>query len=157
MSKVLKVVIADDEALAREGLRDNIPWSEYGFEVVGCAKNGVEALEMVDANSPQILITDIMMPEMDGLALLDEVSKRKLDILVMIISAYNEFTYAQKALKYDIIYDYVLKPLNLREFKETLIKLPTAWNEKYSMKKKLEIINTDFAHVTAEENQPRRP
>ena len=87
MENTLKLIISDDERLAREGLRDNIPWDKLGYEVVGCAENGQRALELAAEYNAQIIITDIMMPELNGLDFIEKISASKQKVLVVIVSA----------------------------------------------------------------------
>lgn len=118
---MLKVFIADDEKITREGLRDLVDWEKLGMEVVGTAVNGEEALRYLSANSVDILITDIKMPRMDGLELLQELSERGISVTVIILSGFSDFQYAQRAIRYGVL-NYLLKPTRIGELTETLQK-----------------------------------
>ncbi|MNM16223.1 putative response regulatory protein [compost metagenome] len=106
-----KVILADDEAIALEGLRTLTDWEELGFEICGACENGEEALKAVADCSPDLVITDIRMPGIDGLELIKRV--RRLDIdqpIFIVLSGYGEFEYARTALRYGVRH-YLLKPV----------------------------------------------
>jgi two-component system response regulator YesN len=103
-----KVFIADDEFVVRIGLTSNIPWEENGFVVCGVAKNGQEAIEKMKIAFPDILITDIQMPLVDGLSLIKAVKEYNKDMRTIIISHYEDFSYAKEAIKLGV-FEYILK------------------------------------------------
>ena len=93
----IKVFIVEDESIVREGIRDMIPWEQYGFVFSGEASDGEVALPMVRRIRPDILITDIKMPFMDGLSLSRLVNRELPDTRIIILSGYDDFEYAQQA------------------------------------------------------------
>lgn len=95
-----KVLIVDDEQLARGYIRDLIDWFQFDMEVLGEAGDGEVALQYFDTYEPDIVITDIKMPFMTGIELLRKVKKRNPKTQVIIISSYDDFCYAQEAIKY---------------------------------------------------------
>lgn len=105
-----KLLIIDDEKLIREGLVDYIDWSSLNISVIGSAKDGQEALDLIKQNRPDIVLSDICMPQLDGISLIESIRKLELKTQVVFISAYSNFQYAQSALKYGA-FDYLLKPL----------------------------------------------
>lgn len=105
---MLKVLIVDDEMLVRVGIKSTIEWEKHGCTVVGEAANGEEALRKIEAFCPDILLTDIRMPKMDGLELLREIEKRGIQIKIIIMSCYNEFYLVREAMKLGAS-DYLLK------------------------------------------------
>jgi two-component system, response regulator YesN len=120
---MLKVILADDHYPVLELLSKSIPWSELGLEVMACCSNGLEVLEQCGAQAPDILVTDIGMPRMDGLACLVAVREINPDLEVVILSCHDEFHYAQKALKAGVK-EYILKEsLQPEELTEILRKL----------------------------------
>lgn len=119
---MLKVIIADDERIQREGMMEYINWDDYGMAVVGCAADGCEALELVRMHMPDILITDIKMPKMDGLELSKRAREILPDIKILIVSGYDEFEFARKALELNAC-SYILKPLNKEKIREGLEKV----------------------------------
>ena len=108
---MLKVFLTEDESVVREGLRDMIPWEQYGFEFVGEASDGEMALPLVRKVKPDILITDIKMPFMDGLAFSRLVSKELPNTRIIILSGYDDFNYAQQAIGLNVD-QYLLKPIS---------------------------------------------
>lgn len=93
-----RVLIVDDEYLVRLGLKSTINWNAYGYQIAGEASNGKEALELFDQINPDILMTDIKMPVMDGLELLEQIKKRKKPVQLVILSNHDDFSYARKAM-----------------------------------------------------------
>ena len=98
MIGLIKVLVADDELLVRIGLRTTIEWEANGFTIVGEAKNGKEAIELFDKFDADILITDIRMPVMDGLEVIKKIKEKKKDLKSIILTHYDDFSYAQKAI-----------------------------------------------------------
>ena len=96
---MLKVFLVEDESVIRDGLRDNIPWEQYGFRFVGEAADGEMALPLIRKARPDVLITDIKMPFMDGLSLSRIVSKEFPKMKIIIISGYDDFEYARQAIE----------------------------------------------------------
>ncbi|MBU5445265.1 response regulator [Paenibacillus sp. MSJ-34] len=117
-----KVLIVDDEPKVRNGLTKLIPAIDPEWSVVGQAKNGLEALEMVKRNMPDLVITDIRMPNMNGLDLLNVLKEYPLH--VVILSGYGYFEYAKTAIRFGA-FDYLLKPLKPDEVKDLLGRLKT--------------------------------
>ncbi|MCC3371521.1 response regulator transcription factor [Cohnella sp. REN36] len=116
------VWIVDDEPFILKGLSGIVNWPDLGLVLAGQAENGQDALEQIEAAGAQvdILITDISMPEMDGLTLLEELRRRNPELKAIILSGYNEFEYIKQGMKLGIE-NYLLKPINLQELRETLI------------------------------------
>lgn len=95
---MLKVFLVEDETLIREGLRDRIPWEQYGFRFVGEAGDGEMALPLIRKTRPDVIITDIKMPFMDGLELSRIVKEEFPKTKILIVSGYDDFEYAREAL-----------------------------------------------------------
>ena len=106
----IRVFLVEDESIVREGLRDLIPWEQYGFVFSGEASDGEVALPMVRRIRPDILITDIKMPFMDGLSLSRLVNRELPDTKIIILSGYDDFEYAQQAIELHVD-QYLLKPI----------------------------------------------
>ena len=117
--ELIRVFIAEDESIVREGLRDIVPWEKHGFEFVGDAPDGELALPMIRRLKPDVLITDIKMPFMDGLALADIVSRELPDTKIIILSGYSDFEYAQRAIQLKVD-QYLLKPITKASMVQTL-------------------------------------
>jgi len=121
---MLKVLIADDEEIIRTSLSTMIPWSELGCLVVAVARNGIEAYQQASDYYPDIIITDVMMPIMDGLELIKKVRLIDDDVEFIVLSGYGEFSFAQKAMQYGVKH-YLLKPTkktDLIDILKTIIK-----------------------------------
>lgn len=117
-----KVLIADDELLVRVGLKTTFPWEENGFCVVGEARDGNEAIELFDKYEPDILLTDIRMPFIDGIELVQILKERKPSLKSIILTHYDDFNYAKGAIKSGVE-DYILKSeLTVENLMETLKK-----------------------------------
>ncbi len=117
-----KVILADDETWELIGLKKLIEKFSLPLQVVGEAENGVVALEEVEKKKPQILITDIRMPGLSGLEILEKVQERGLDVDVIVLSGYAEFSFAQSALRYGAK-DYLLKPVEPEMLRDVLEKI----------------------------------
>jgi two-component system response regulator YesN len=117
-----KVFFVEDEIITREGIRDNVDWQASGFEFCGEATDGEMALPLLRTAQPDVLITDIKMPFMDGLQLSKIVRERMPRVKIIILSGHDEFEYAQKAISLGIT-DYLLKPVTVQKLQTVLQKL----------------------------------
>lgn len=108
---MLKVFLVEDEIIIRNGVKNNIPWEQEGFTFVGEAGDGELAWPLIKQTKPDILITDIRMPFMDGLELSGLVRKELPDTKIIILSGYSEFDYAKKAINLGVA-NYLLKPIS---------------------------------------------
>lgn len=116
---MLKVFLVEDETIIREGLCNIIPWQQYGYTLVGDASDGEQALPMIRELQPDVLITDIKMPFMDGLALSNLVSKELPNTKIIIVSGYDDFEYARQAIRIGVE-QYLLKPITKAMLIKTL-------------------------------------
>jgi len=116
---MMKVFLVDDEIAIRENLRNSFPWEEKGFQLVGEAPDGEMALPMLRDLNAEILLTDIRMPFMDGMRLCEEVQRTMPWVERIILSGYDDFAYAQKAISLGVR-EYLLKPVTARELEEAL-------------------------------------
>ncbi|MFF2482989.1 response regulator [Paenibacillus sp. NPDC058071] len=132
-----KIVLVDDEAVVREGVRERIAWDELGFECVADCENGVEALEAIARLAPHVVLTDINMPFMDGLELTREVTERFPDTKMIILTGYDDFEYAQQAIKLKVN-DFILKPITAAELTVVLQKVRSELDEQKKSKEDLE-------------------
>ncbi|WP_251032156.1 response regulator transcription factor [Mesobacillus foraminis] len=119
---MLKVLITDDEMQIRQGLRMKVDWEEEGFEIVGEASNGLEALEFLRSVKVEVVITDMRMPIMDGLELARQCQQEFPHIKVVVLSGYSDFDYVRGSMK-EGVKDYLLKPVAPDELEETLKKI----------------------------------
>lgn len=132
-----RIMVVDDEEEIRLGIIKKIDWEAYGFIVVGDAENGKDALEKAEKLNPDIVMTDIKMPFMDGLELGKRLSEVMPSTKVIIFSGSDDFEYAQKAIKINVI-EYVLKPINSIELIEVLKNLKIQLDREYDEKRNLE-------------------
>lgn len=114
-----KVFLVDDEIVIREGIRNSFPWQDTDYQLVGEAPDGEIALSMIRDTKPDILITDIRMPFMDGLELCRVVRRQMPWIGIVILSGYDEFEYARQAIQLGVK-EYLLKPITARELRQVL-------------------------------------
>ena len=119
---MLKIFLVEDELIIRENIKRSIDWESYGFELLGDASDGELALPMIIKLAPDIVITDIKMPFMDGLELSRAVKKEMPKVKIIILSGYGEFSYAKEALNIGVT-DYLLKPVDAVTLMETLEKV----------------------------------
>ena len=118
---MIKVLVVEDEDIIRRGLIGTIDWLSAGYTVVGEAVNGKDGLEKIEEYKPDLVITDIRMPVMDGLEMLREAQEKNLKFEKIILTSYGEFQYAQEGIKLGVI-DYILKPIDEDIFYEALKK-----------------------------------
>ena len=116
-----KVFIVDDEPSARLGLSECFPWEQYGCVVVGEAENGKEALDKISRLKPDIVLTDVKMPYVDGIELAKQINLRFPEIKIIFISGYNDIRYLKEAFHVSAI-DYIFKPINLKEVERVIGK-----------------------------------
>jgi two-component system response regulator YesN len=117
-----KVFLVEDEAAARVGIRENVDWQAAGFEYCGEASDGDVALPLIESTQPDLIITDIKMPFMDGLQLSKIVRQRMPWVKVVILSGHDEFEYAQSAVKLGVS-EYILKPVTAVKLHEVLTRV----------------------------------
>lgn len=111
---MLKVLIIDDEPFISKGLSEKIDWPALGCEICGMASNGYEGKKLINQLKPDIVVSDIVMPGHTGLELAEFVHQNHKDILMILLSGYDEFTFAKEAFKYGV-FDYLLKPTVVEE------------------------------------------
>lgn len=119
--RMIQVLIADDEKIIREGLKHQLEESGIEIESIFLASNGLEALELIEKHRPEILLLDINMPVKNGLEIIEDAMKINPLAKIILISGYDEFQYAQKAISLGVS-DYLLKPVNIATLKNTVSK-----------------------------------
>lgn len=125
-----RLAVIDDEAIVIRGIEAIIKREKMDCEVVGAAYNGVEALSMLQETKPDVVITDIRIPKLDGLSLIEEAKEFLPDTYFIVISGFKEFEYAKRALSMGVI-SYIEKPVTIDKVKEAFV-----WIEKEELKKK---------------------
>lgn len=111
---MLKVLVVDDESVVRKGIVLGVDWPSLGCVVVGEASNGEEGLAAVEQYSPNLIISDIRMPKMDGIEMMQELRKRGYKAHAIMLTAYDDFQYVRSALQFGAV-DYLLKPFRNQE------------------------------------------
>ncbi|MHA0856392.1 response regulator [Paenibacillus sp. CMAA1364] len=135
-----KVMIVDDEALVRIGLRNTIDWNEHGFELIGDYANGQEAWDAVQLDKPELVISDISMPFMDGLELAGLISAQFPYIKMIILTGFDEFEYAQQAIRLKVS-DFILKPITAQEIRTLLDRIKAEMDEEKQRREDLSRLN----------------
>ena len=128
-----KLTIVDDEEEVRRGILQKIDWNKFGFEVSGEAENGREALDLIEENIPDVVITDITMPLMNGLELAAILRDRYPTVKTVILTGFDDFKYAQQAIKYGVA-DYILKPVLPKDIGDLISKLKMQIDDEIAQK-----------------------
>ncbi|WP_171632037.1 response regulator transcription factor [Paenibacillus plantarum] len=118
----LKAILADDEPNILRNLQAVIPWEELEIDIVGTAKNGLEALELCVHHIPDIVMSDIRMPQMDGITFIHKLREINEDCTVLMVTGYQDFDYVRSLLRVGVS-DYILKPINYEELENSIRKL----------------------------------
>ncbi|MCY9670311.1 response regulator [Paenibacillus alginolyticus] len=126
---MLSVVIVEDEYIVRYGIRSMIEWEKMGLTVIGEASNGQEALDFIRQEPPDILITDIKMPIMDGIGLISEVRKFSPHMKILILSNLEDFQYAKEAIRYGVSEYLIKSDMMPRDFEQALMKVKESLEE----------------------------
>lgn len=130
---MLKIFLAEDEVIVRETIKRMIPWEDLGFELVGEAADGEMALPLLLRQKPDLLITDIKMPFMDGLTLAKVAKKEISGLKVVILSGYDDFNYAKQAINIGVE-DYLLKPITKNALIERLTEIRSRYEHEKTQK-----------------------
>ena len=126
---MLKIFLVEDEFVVREGIKNNIDWAAHGYEFVGEASDGELAFPMIQKTKPDIVITDIKMPFMDGLTLSRLIKKEFPNMEIIILSGYADFSYAKEGIQIGVA-EYLSKPISGQELISVVDKLALKIQEK---------------------------
>ena len=126
---MIKVIIADDEIRVCNLICNLIDWTSLNMQIVGTAHDGLSAYDLIEKENPDLIITDIRMPGMDGLTLISKTKSICPEAEIIIISGYRDFEYAQNAIRYGVN-DYLLKPIKKDELENTLLNMKNAWEKR---------------------------
>ena len=137
------IILVDDEEEVRKSIIKQIDWESAGFKVVGDAENGEEALEKIEVLEPDVVLTDIRMPYMDGLTLAEKIRQRYPSMKVVIFSGYDDFEYAQKAIKLNVT-EYILKPVNVEELTSILKRIKSNLDEEIEEKRNVSRLRENY-------------
>ena len=138
-----KIMLVDDEEEVRKSIIRKINWEDAGFEVIGDAENGKDALEKIEQSEPDVVLTDIRMPYMDGLALAEAIRQTYPSMKIVIFSGFDEFEYAKKAIKLNVI-EYILKPVNVEELTAILKKIKKNLDEEIEQKRNVNLLRESY-------------
>lgn len=116
------MVLVDDEQFILKGLQRVFPWAEYGCEVVATASDGREGIEMIRKHKPNIVLTDIRMPNMDGLSMIAALQSEFPNMQISVLTAFRDFDYAQQAIRLGVS-RYLLKPSNMDDLREAIMHM----------------------------------
>lgn len=136
------IIVADDEEQIRRGIIKNVDWEKIGFQVVGEAENGADALELVEKLEPDLLLTDIRMPFLSGIELARQIREIRPTVQIAFLSGYDDFSYAQQAIQYNIV-SYMLKPISSKDLEAELYKIKNIMDEKFA----------EFARINTANNE----
>lgn len=134
---MLRLLIADDEKVIRESLAKCLNWEELGIRVVGCCADGLEALDCIIDESPDIVITDIKMPGLGGLDLIAKMKSIDREIEFIILSGYRDFDFAKKAMELGVHW-YLLKPVSEEQVLNAVLSAVKSSNQRHSVRAALE-------------------
>lgn len=136
-------MLVDDERNIRNGIKHLIDWDGLDCEVVSDCRNGKEALDYISEKEVDIVVTDIKMPVIDGLELCKKIKENKYNVEMIILTAYSDFTFAQKAIKYNVV-DFVIKNEFIEELPSAIDKAKLIINEKRKESKKIQLSQNDY-------------
>lgn len=155
---MLKLVIADDEKNVLDGIADTINWNEYGIDVVGKARDGLELVQTAIDEKADIILTDIRMPQMDGLEAIKEIQKQLPDSEFVVITAFQEFEFAQKAIGLGVA-GFITKPVLKMEVIEHIVQAKHKFKDRKIAKQALQAIeeNKDLIMKESRKNISKTP
>ena len=138
-----RIILVDDEEEVRKSIIKKINWQAAGFKVVGDAENGQEALEKIELLEPDVVLTDIKMPYMDGLTLAGKIREKYPSIKMVIFSGFDDFEYAKQAIKFNVI-EYILKPVNVEELTAILLKIKSNLDEEIAQRRDVNLLRENY-------------
>lgn len=141
--ELYRIILVDDEEEVRKSIIRKIDWHAAGFEVVGDAENGEDALEKIENLEPDVILTDIRMPYMDGLALAERVRQKYPSMKIIIFSGYDDFEYAKQAIKLNVT-EYILKPVNAQELTAILERIRTNLDNEIEQKRNVNLLRESY-------------
>ncbi|MDO4268201.1 MAG: response regulator [Eubacteriales bacterium] len=138
-----RILLVDDEEEVRRGIIRKTPWEDLGFSVAGDAENGEDAMEKIEQLEPDVVMTDIRMPYMDGLTLTARIRQKYPSIKVLIFSGFDDFEYAQQAIKLNVA-EYILKPVNMEELSEILTRVKKNLDEEIKQRRDVDLLRESY-------------
>ena len=138
-----RIILVDDEEEVRKSIIRKIDWQAVGFTVVGDAENGEDALEKIENLEPDVVLTDIRMPYMDGLTLAEKIRQKYPSMKIVIFSGYDDFEYAKRAIKLNVT-EYILKPVNVEELTAILRNIQVSLDEEIEQKRDVSLLRENY-------------
>ena len=138
-----RIMLVDDEEEVRKAMIRKMDWEQLGFTVAGDAENGEDALEKLEMLEPDVVMTDIRMPYMDGLTLVAKIREKYPFIKILIFSGYDDFEYAKQAIKYRVT-EYILKPVNGEELSEILTRVRISLDEEIEQRRNISALQESY-------------
>ncbi len=138
-----RIMLVDDEEEVRKAMIRQMDWEQLGFTVAGDAENGRDALEKLEQLEPDVVMTDIRMPYMDGLALTARIREKYPSVKILIFSGYDDFEYAQQAIKLHVT-EYILKPVNSQELAEILQRIRISLDEEIEQRRNINTLRENY-------------
>ncbi|NBJ93724.1 response regulator [Parablautia muri] len=138
-----RIMLVDDEEEVRKAIMRKMDWEQLGFVLVGDAENGEDALEQLEQLEPDVVMTDIRMPYMDGLTLTEKIRGKYPSIKILIFSGYDDFEYAQRAIKLNAA-EYILKPVNGEELAAILSRIRKNLDEEIEQRRNIDILQERY-------------
>lgn len=146
-----KIFIIDDEPMIIKGLKELVPWNDIGCEVIGVAKNGQAGLEAIQDLSPNIVISDIRMPKLSGLEMIEAIRQVNQDIKFIILTGHRDFDYAKKAINLGVV-KYLLKPTNIEDIKGAVAEAMVMLDEEHAKDDDIKALREKLAQM-AQDNK----
>ena len=141
--ELYRIILVDDEEEVRKSIVRKIGWEEAGFQVAGDAENGEDALEKIEALEPDVVLTDIRMPYMDGLTLAERIRQKYPSMKIVIFSGYDDFEYAKQAIKLNVT-EYILKPVNVEELTAILKRIKVNLDQEIEQKRNVSLLRENY-------------
>jgi two-component system response regulator YesN len=138
-----KLLIVDDEVEVRKGIINKVQWEELGYEIVAEGENGKEALELFEKTIPDVVLTDIKMPFMNGLELAAIIKEKYPTTRIIVMTGFDEFEYAHKAIKLNVS-EYLLRPISAQELTDILTKVKKQMDEEIAEKENIEALREHY-------------
>lgn len=141
--ELYRIILVDDEEEVRKSIIRKISWEEAGFFVAGDAENGEDALEKIEALEPDVVLTDIRMPYMDGLTLAERIRQKYPSMKIVIFSGFDDFEYAKQAIKLNVT-EYILKPVNVEELTAILKRIKVNLDQEIEQKRNVNLLRENY-------------
>lgn len=147
-----RILLIDDEEIIVEGLKKLVPWSEIDCEIVGAAVDGQDGLNQCQEQKPDIIVSDIRMPKLSGLDMIQQIKELKNDVKFILLTGFREFEYAQEAVNLGVV-KYLLKPTNIEDIKSAVLEAINHIDEEREKVKNIEVLRKKLHKYTMMNNE----